>query len=496
MASNICEIGWDGTMATINQYFYRKYNELESAIGERERATTEGAFELQKIHKIIMEHESEDYSDIIANTDDWWLFYHLSELRKSLLNWYDFKPEAQLLEVGAEFGALTGLFCDRCQHVTVTEPSMFKANALYKRYQNRINLDIYVGEAEYIYLDDWNSKFDYIVVVRTLENKGYGYLEKKAYIEYLERLQTYLKPDGKIILVVDNRCGIQYFCGAREAHTGKPFDGINGYPNGTTGCSFQRKELIELLKASGLNNYKFYYPMPDYQMPQLIFTDEYHNGINISERLNCYYENTDTLLAVDRRLYEDIVENGALSFLANSFLVECSKAGEMSDIIYAVTSTDRGEVYASATTMHKDCTVQKKALYNAGNENIFALYKNIKDLEVHGIKVLESKFENDTLIMPFSQSKGLTQVLQNLVVQDKEHFIRIFDEIYEDIQKASELVDAKENAMIYSRENADYGPILKKVYIDLVPGNCFYDDGTLIFYDQEFVKDYYPAKFA
>ena len=40
-------------------------------------------------------------------------------------------------------------------------------------------------------------------------------------------------------------------------------------------------------------------------------------------------------------------------------------------------------------------------------------------------------------------------------------------------------------------------PILKKAYIELIPLNCFYNEteDQFLFFDQEFVREYYPANY-
>ena len=45
-----------------------------------------------------------------------------------------------------------------------------------------------------------------------------------------------------------------------------------------------------------------------------------------------------------------------------------------------------------------------------------------------------------------------------------------------------------------NKENA--GIILRRAYIDMIPYNCFYVKGDILFYDQEFVKENYPAKYV
>lgn len=46
-------------------------------------------------------------------------FYALSDTRENVLEWFDFKPEASLLEVGSGCGALTGLYSRRVKNVTL-----------------------------------------------------------------------------------------------------------------------------------------------------------------------------------------------------------------------------------------------------------------------------------------------------------------------------------------------------------------------------------------
>ena len=70
---------------------------------------------------------------------------HLSNECRSAISWYPYLDNATVLEIGAEFGAMTGEICDRAKYVVVTEASFFRAQALQKRYHDRKNLKIYVG---------------------------------------------------------------------------------------------------------------------------------------------------------------------------------------------------------------------------------------------------------------------------------------------------------------------------------------------------------------
>ncbi|MBR2735948.1 MAG: methyltransferase domain-containing protein [Firmicutes bacterium] len=161
-------------------------------------------------------------------SDDWQAHMTFSPLRESLFNWYEFLPDGHLLELNAGRGALTGLFCDRCRSVTALTGAENEED-LRRRYDDRENLTIRTGS-----WNDWeegfSGAFDYVVVT--------GLLEKEADpADALHSWVRFLKEDGRLLLTVENRFGLKYFCGAADPFTGIPFDGPNGYFRGVTGES-------------------------------------------------------------------------------------------------------------------------------------------------------------------------------------------------------------------------------------------------------------------
>lgn len=445
------------------------------------------------IKKYINQNNTKYYDHIIKYDDRWEVFYHLSEMRCSLLNWYEFRENSEILQINGGFGAITGMLCERGTHVTTTESSVFRAKTLYSRWKSYDNLDVYIGEFEDIVFD---RKFDYIVLIGILETQGDGTSQKKIYADYLHKTFQLLKPDGKLLLATENRYGIRYFCGAQDPHTGKAFDGINHYPTGTKGYSFSKQEIIDILDMAGFEFHKFYYPLPDYKLPQLIYSENYLPQKNIRERLIPYYHNKNTLVAYENDLYDDLVDNNVFEFFSNSFFVECSSDNNFCSVNYATLSIDRGKKNGFATTIHNNNTVKKKALYKEGEKNLFKLYKNMMDLKNKGINIVCHNLEKNEIKMPYIEDMTLSNYLKKIIKTDKEEFINIFDRLYNCILSSSEHVVPEDNALCNNKtRDLNWGVILRKAYIELIPLNSFYINRKIVFFDQEFVRENYPAKY-
>ncbi len=481
-------------MAALHLEYGEKYNKEQSFIEK-------------DIRNYIETNHQEYYDDIIVADTRFQVFFQLSVLRTGILSWYQFHPNAHVLEIGAGFGALTGLLCEKCATVTATERSAYRAEAMATRWQQKTNLDIYAGEWSEM---DFLQQFDYIVLNGILERACCGSKERSAYVEYLTKLKELLKPGGILLLSVENRMGIKYFCGAGEPHTQRSFDGINGYPKGTSGYSFTHQELADIIETSGFSEHKFYYPLPDYKLPQLIYTDSYLPEQNLKERLIPYYYPKSNMVAVEADLYQDVIENEVFPFFANSFLVECGKQESFSDVVYAALSTDRGKNGGYATTIHKDNLVKKQTLHKDGQESAYKLYQNTEDLKQRGIPVVEQQWEGDELTMPFIPFPTLSNYIKEVMPADITLFERLLDKLYSYIMQSSEQVTGGKNrlaerlcdAAVTAEEKEkiqvlDWGPVLKRAYMELIPLNCFYDKSKdqFLFFDQEFVRENYPAKY-
>ncbi|PQP84600.1 hypothetical protein C0Q44_08600 [Paenibacillus sp. PCH8] len=467
----------------ITQYYKSENDEVELSQEEMD------------ICSYISQNNEDNYDQLISEDPRWNVFLQLTRLRKSLLNWYDFKPGSTLLEIGGGFGALTGLLCDHCAEVVSVEESLQRAKQIEERHKNRTNLKIYAANIKDIPLD---QKFDYITLIGLLEFEGKGSKDRLIYSDFLRSIGERLKPGGKLIIAVENRFGLKYLCGAPDPYYGIPFAQINqsSYKKGT-GYSFSKQELTTIIENAGYKHFKFYYPLPDYRLPQLIYSEKFIPKTSLKERLTPYYIDSSSLLAYENDLYDDVIENNALEFVANSFLVECSLNDmDFCNVIYAAVSTDRGRRDGFATTIHSDGNVKKTPLYSEGLPQLQNIKENHDELESSQLKVIRTLIKENRLVMPYVAYDTLSDYLKLIIRTNPEEFILLFDQLYNSILQSSTKTEHMNPSFHGYNDSLDYGVILEKAYIDMIPVNCFHHDNELIFFDQEFVKEHYPAKYV
>ncbi len=78
----------------------------------------------------LKEQGEENYQEIFEKDMRWPVFYHITPIRKNIVNWYPFQENSEVLEIGAGMGAITGILCDKAKHVTSVELSKQRASAI------------------------------------------------------------------------------------------------------------------------------------------------------------------------------------------------------------------------------------------------------------------------------------------------------------------------------------------------------------------------------
>jgi len=252
----------------------------------------------------------------------WPLKAHLLDERRNLLSWYEFKKDSSLLEIGSGWGALTGLFCEKVDKVTAVELTKKRAEITAFRHKDEENLTVIAGNIDNI---KTKEKFDYVTSIGVLEYAGKYTNSENPYYDFLEKLKSFLKPNGVLIIAIENKFGLKYWAGANEDHAGSFFESIEDYPIDRGIKTFTKKEITKMLEKAGFGNIKFYYPLPDYKLPTEIFSDEYLPTFkhNIRSGMMPYpdYVHEREIFFNEKLASDNIIKNGNFDFFANSFLI-------------------------------------------------------------------------------------------------------------------------------------------------------------------------------
>ncbi len=267
--------------------------------------------------------QHQDPTELLERERRWPILYHLAPARRALLDWYPWEPTAAALEIGAGCGALTGLLCERLAKVSALELSERRSRIIFHRYQQAPGLEVIAGNVMDM---PAAGVFDYVTLIGVLEYAAAFIKTAQPLEDLLRRAAAALKPQGRLLLAVENRYGIKYFAGAAEDHTGRLFDGIEGYPGRRDVQTFSKDELVGLLQASGYAACRWYYPYPDYKFPDEIFSDQRLPGINHKFRNAPNYDHDRIQLFDEKLALAQLAKNNRFDFFANAFLVEATKA--------------------------------------------------------------------------------------------------------------------------------------------------------------------------
>ena len=386
------------------------------------------------------------------------------ELKKGLLLWYDFKVNSHILYLGKAEDTLAQLLSQKAEVL------------ICKSVEESIEAG---------WLETAKRSFDYIVSVADLEK-----IINPA--EILEKWSGCLKQEGVLLLGMNNRYGIRYFCGDRDLYTNRNFDGIENYKRAYAkaadifqGRTYSQAELRKILEKAGFEHSRFYSVYSDLQNPTFIYAPEYVPNEDMTCRVFPAYHHPSTVFLEEESLYTGLIENGMFHQMANAYFIECPLKGDFSNVLHVTSSMERGEENAVLTIIRENKTVEKRAAYPAGKKRLEKIVQHHKELASNDIRVVDTAMENDSCVMPYIDAPVGQLYLKELLKRDKEAFLSKMDYFRDLILRSSRIVEPD--------LGDGNGAVLEKGYLDFVPLNSFYLDGEFVFYDQEFCVENYPA---
>lgn len=337
---------------------------------------SEGAAE-DMLLDLVTRYPEEEYEHVIQNSKSWSVMYHLSHIRENIVSWLPITSDSRVLEIGAGCGAVTGGLAKKGGQVDCIELSKKRSLINATRHREYNNINIYVGNYTEVE-PNLTEEYDYITLIGVLEYAGSYIDSKEPYMDLIRSAVKHLKPQGKLVIAIENQFGLKYFAGCKEDHTGNYFDGLEGYRNTTGVRTFAKGSLQKMIEDLGLF-VKFYYPYPDYKLPHTIYSDDMLPGegeLNTNLR---NFDNDRVVLFDETKAFDNIIEEGMFDYFSNSFLMIITKEDIYNCIhkvpLFAKYANERLVNYRVSTIISRDSNtgekfVYKGALNHSSNEHI------------------------------------------------------------------------------------------------------------------------------
>ena len=260
---------------------------------------------------------------------DWPSEYHFTTYRANILRPLNIDKNHSVLEIGAGTGAITRYIGETGAKVIAVEGGLPRAKCIAERCRDLDNVTVVCSNVEDVEFDE---KFDVVTLIGVFEYTAKYSHHKNPFYDALKSYGNLLKPDGTLVIAIENKLGLKYFSGFNEDHFGRPYFGIESRYGQKDITTFGHEEIKNMLGESGYNSIKFLYPFPDYKLPKTIITDK---GLEHPE-----FNETDLIRLTKERHYgtrpkanllneylswRAVAENNLIKDLSNSFLILASQ---------------------------------------------------------------------------------------------------------------------------------------------------------------------------
>ena len=367
----------------------------------------------------------------------------------NIIKWYPFAKNKSILQIG-------------------------KNENIKKELKEKIQ-DVY--EVENIKQIDENARYDYIFI--------YGY-EKNN--EKIEKIVKHLKEDGKILIVGNNKYGINNWSKYSNVLN---LEDDNNQIQGI-------KNVKRALKNSKLNNINTFLVFPNYTNPEIIINTKTKIENSYIDKYTPYIKNDQIKLFDERKVLKNILKenNEIIEFFSNAYFIEASKKEIEINIKFVSYNNCRKKEYRLITII-EDNIVKKIPATVEAQEHIKNMQKTIEDVKSYDIEILDYS-NNDGIYSKFLNGyKTLDEILGEKY-NDLETIKSIFNEMKNLlINKSISYEECKDKMDLkgINLENVEKLHFLEKAFWDMIAKNCFWVDGKYIFFDQEWEAEYLPVEF-
>lgn len=390
----------------------------------------------------------------------------------NILNWYPFNKTQKVLEVGKKSEELTKFLIDKCS-------SIQKISKIEE-------------------LENIDAKFNIIILLGINEN------EKINLKNLVKRLEGFLEMDGRILLAVDNKFGLRFWAGNPENILEKKFTSLLGYNNEYEKIETYTKKYIKTqLNEIGYKT-RFYYPLPDYRRPNVIFSEDALPEYNSIDKYNPYYTEKSDILFNEIDVFREILKTDKemFTFFANSFLVEIAKNEFDTTYNYISFNNLRKEKYRLITKI-SNTYVEKQIVNEKAEEHYENIKNNIKILQENNIKTVDyidgDKIKSKYIDQKYLLNNVLTEKLEKGQIEDFDNIIKKYikqisiktykENIYENTVFGKYEIEVDDKSIIQDLN------FIKNGMWDMTFKNCFLVDNEFYFFDQEWNEPNLPVEY-
>ena len=384
----------------------------------------------QEILGIVKTYSAMEFPRIIEERKDWPVLYHLSHLRENIVDWLPMDKKMKVLEVGSGCGAITGKLSEKAGQVTCIDLSKQRSLINAYRHTDCDNVTIHVGNFQDIE-PDLPCDYDYICLIGVFE---YG--QRTPFHDFFKILKRHMKPEGRMVIAIENKFGMKYWAGCREDHLGTFFSSLEDYPEGGGVRTFSRKGLEEIFTSCGVTEYSFYYPYPDYKFMTTLFSDRRLPQVGeLTDNLR-NFDRDRMLLFDEKNAFDAILKEDMFPFYSNSYMAVIGKEPQLEYCRYSNDRSVEKAVKTSIVSEKGERKVYKAALDEYGADHIRKIQDSYEKLSrryaggklmINRCQLLEGRLP--AVCLEYVEGITLSELLDEcLKAEDEEGFFTLFQE--------------------------------------------------------------------
>ena len=219
--------------------------------------------------------------------------------------------------------------------------------------------------------------------------------------EKVSKLMQREKPNTKLVLIFDNKYGMNYF---EE--------------------EFGDKEALSVKAVrEWIGEHSTYYPYPNYRYVYKLFSDKEMPGAGELSQIKAYDYPRFALKDIGER-FSQAAKTGDFDSFANSYILVSGGSEDNVYIKYNRTRLPKYQIKTEIRLSDDKKYVVKSALKKEGIPHILGMYDGAKRIKNDSVTVLEGAFKNAGEInFPFIKGKSLSNLCEECIKKDINGFI-------------------------------------------------------------------------